>query len=355
MDDLDRLLAETMRDAAGRAPSEDGLLSTVHRRSGRLRRQRIATVLSAAAAVLAVSIPTVVVLATRSPAPGPAPAAVPAVPAPPSASPSRSPSAPASASVSPTLSSVPPAHSSSAPGVVRLVAGWKAPRFPYALAPADGMKAPVASMEDGDLIGFFEATELEHHADTTITVSSREPASTGAGTAMTVRGHAGTLHTVDVQPAKQLTLTWRESAGRWIRLATDDTYTPQQVVALADGMTAASVAVLPPFDLGLSPAGFATDTVTESTMSFRTSATAPKSETFTTVLRERRQLTGPTVQAGRYRASLTHGAGGVTLDVDVTDWNATLEVTVGSALTISDADLLRFAAAVHILNRSNPQ
>jgi hypothetical protein len=347
MDDLDRLLAETMRDAAGRAPSEDGLLSTVHRRSGRLRRQRIATVLSAAAAVLAVSIPTVAVLMARSPAPGPAPAAVPEV--------SASPSPSLSPSPSPTLSRVPPAHTSAAPEPVTLAVGWKAPRFPYALAPVDGMRAPVASMEDGNLIGFFEATELRHHADTTITVSSREPASTGGGTSMAVRGHVGTLRTTDVKPARQLTLTWRESASRWIQLATDDTYEPQQVVALADGMTAASVAVLPPFELGLSPAGFATDTVTASTMTFRRTATAPGSETLKTVLRKRKQLTGSTVKVGRYQASLTHGTGGVTLDVDVTDWNATLEVTVGGGLTMSDADLLRFAAAVRVLNRSNPQ
>jgi hypothetical protein len=241
---------------------------------------------------------------------------------------------------------------------VRLAAGWTAPVFPYALAADAGLKAPVASMADGNLIGFFEATEVQHHSDTTITVSSRKPAFTGpaAETPVQVRGHSGILRTVDVQPAHQLTLFWRESASRWIQLATDDTYTSQQVVALADGMSAASVPVSPPFELGLSPSGFVTGTVTASTMTFRTSATAPATDELKTVLRKRRQLIGTNEKVGSYRALLTHDAGGgATLDIDVTDWNATLEVTVGSGLTMSDADLLHFAAGVHILNRSNPE
>ncbi|GAA3457985.1 hypothetical protein GCM10018962_98190 [Dactylosporangium matsuzakiense] len=44
----------------------------------------------------------------------------------------------------------------------------------------------------------------------------------------------------------------------------------------------------------------------------------------------------------------------MTLDADVTDWSATLRVSAAAGRTISDADLLRFAAGVHILNRSNP-
>jgi hypothetical protein len=346
MDDLDRLLAETMRDAAGRAPADDGLLSTVHRRSDRLRRQRIATTLSAAAAVLAVAVPTVLVLANRTPA-VPPPAAVPAI----SASPSATPPATASPTSSPTPSkSSPPPPTTPA---VHLATGWTAPTFPYALAASAGLKAPVASMNDGDLIGFFEAAETQHHADTTVTVSRRKPPS--SGTSVQVRGHTGTLRTVDVQPAKQLILTWQESPGHWIQLATDDTYTPPQVVALADGLTSASTAVLPPFQLDRSPAGFVTDTVTASTMTFRTSASAPDTEMVKTVLHKHRPLTGTNQKVGSYRALLTHAGGRVTLDVDVTDWNATLEVTVGSGLTMSDADLLRFAAGVHILNRSNPE
>jgi hypothetical protein len=187
-------------------------------------------------------------------------------------------------------------------------------------------------------------------------VSSREPASTGGGTSMAVRGHVGTLRTVDVKPARQLTLTWRESASRWIQLATDDTYTAQQVVALADALSPASIAVLPPFRLDLSPAGFGTDTVTASTMSFRPYAGAPAADRVQVVLRKRRPLSGINQTVGAYPAVLTHDAGGgATLEIDITDWNATLEVTVGSGLTMSDAEVLRFAAGVHILNRSNPE
>ncbi len=326
MDDLDRLLVETLRDAAGHAPSDDELLTTVHRRSDRRRRQRISAGLSAAAAVLAVGIP---VVATRVLGPPP-PAA------------------------SPTTSDVP--APTATPNAVRLAGGYAAPTFPYTLPATSGMKAPVTSMDGEDLVAFFEATELRHHADTTVTVSSRKPAFTGAATetSVQVRGHSGTLRTVHAQPAAQLTLYWRESSTRWIRLATDDTYTPQQVVALADALSPASIAVLPPFRLDLSPAGFVPDEITESTMSFRTSVAAPDAERVEVVLRKRRPLSRPDQMVGPYQAALTRAAGGATLDIDVTDWNATLEVTVGAGLTMSDADLLRFAAGVHILNRSNP-
>jgi len=305
-----------------RLPAGDELLSAVHRRSDRIRRQRLSTRLSAVAALLAVGIPTGVTLLAR-------------------------PSAPPAA----------PPRTTSATHAVRLAAGYPAPAFPYTLPATGGMKAPVASMDDGDAVAFFEATEQRHHADVTVTVSSRKPSFTGAATetSMPVRGHPGTLRTVDVQPARQLTLYWRESATRWIRLATDDTYTPQQVVALADALTPASIPVSPPFRLDLSPAGFVTDTVSESTMSFRTAAGAPDADRFAVVLRKQRRLSGAPVMVGSYQAALEHTAGGVTLDVDVTDWNATLEVSVGSGLRISDDDLVRFAAGVHILNRSNPE
>jgi hypothetical protein len=322
MDDLDRLLAETMRDAAGDAPSADGLLSEVRRRSDRVRRQRIGTGLSAMAAVLAVSVPAAVVLATRTP-------------------------------------DAPSASAPSSPGsvAVRLVAGYTPPTFPYALRATGGMKAPVASMEGGDLIAFFEATELSRHADTTVTVSSREPSFTGAATEtpVRVRGHPGTLRTVDVRPAKQLTVYWPEAPGRWIQLATDDTYTAQEVIGLADAMSAAPTAVLPPFRLDLSPAGLVTDTVTPSRMIFRTPGPASDAGELKAVLRKRRQLGGTNETIGGYAALLTRHDDGVTLAVDVTDWDATLEVTVGAGLTISDADLVRFAAGVHILNRSDPE
>jgi hypothetical protein len=72
------------------------------------------------------------------------------------------------------------------------------------------------------------------------------------------------------------------------------------------------------------------------------------------VLHRHRTLTGPNQTVGGYRAKLTRTGRGVSLDVDVTDWNATIEVTVAGGLTLSDADVLRFAAGVHILNRSDP-
>ena len=158
-----------------------------------------------------------------------------------------------------------------------------------------------------------------------------------------------------MQPAKQLTLTWKESANRWIRLATDDTYTPSQVVALAESLTPATIAVSPPFTLDLSPAGLLTDTVSASRMTFRAPSATPGTAALTVVLRHRQQLTTINQKIQGYDAELDHRAGAVVLSVDVTDWNATLTITVSDAFTLSDAELIQFAAGVRVLNRSNPE
>jgi hypothetical protein len=323
MDELDRLLADTMHGAADRAPSDAGLLTGVHGRARRYRRRRIATTLAAVAAVVGLGGPAAVLLAARPDRPEPVGVV------------------PTTAGTATSTAATPP-----------LVPGYTAPAFPYTLPKTDGMKAPIASMDGGNLVAFFEATDIRHHSDTTVTVSARRPAFTTTATEIpkTVRGHAGTLRTVNVQPARQLTLFWPESPTRWITLATDDTYTPEQVVALAAALAPASVPVSPPFTLDLSPAGLAPETVSQSTMSFR----APDNALFAAVLHKRRALTAPNRTVGAYQAQLTRDATGATLDVDVTDWNATLRVSVASGLAITDADLLRFAAGVHILNRSNP-
>lgn len=321
MDELDRLLAETMRDAEDHAPSDSGLLGSVHDRSRRYHRRRVVTG-AAAAAVLVVAVPIGAVLANR---PDPVTPVAPIAP------------------VSPAASA--------------LTSGWTAPIFPYTLPATGGMRKPVASIAAGNPSAFFEATELRDHADITVTVSNREPSFTSPATETTrqVRGHPGTLRTVDVQPAKQLTLTWKESANRWIRLATDDTYTPSQVVALAESLTPATIAVSPPFALGFSPAGLLTDTVSASRMTFRAPSATPGTAALTVVLRHRQQLTTINQKIQGYDAELDHRAGAVVLSVDVTDWNATLTITVSDAFTLSDAELIQFAAGVRVLNRSNPE
>ncbi|WP_430784566.1 hypothetical protein [Actinoplanes sp. G11-F43] len=308
-----------MHGAAGRAPGGQGLLGTVHERSRRYHRRRVATVAGVSvAAVLAAGVPFVFARVT-----GPEPI-------------------------------MPPAAGDD-PATVRLADGWVAPRFPYTLPIVDGMRAPVVTADAGRLSAFFEATELVEHADVTVTVSGDEPPVTEGATekTITVRGQAGSLRTVDVRPARQLALVWRESPGRWIQLATDDTYTTPRVVALAESLSGASIPVQPPFDLARSPAGLVTDTVSASRMTFR----APGASTagFRTVLRERQPLAGADRTVGASAAALTRTAGTVTLAVDVPDWNATLEVTVGDGLTISDADLLTYAEGVRILNRSDPE
>ncbi|MFI5842668.1 hypothetical protein ACIA8K_23460 [Catenuloplanes sp. NPDC051500] len=356
MDELDRLLAEAMHDAAGRAPSDDRLLGTVHARSRQIHRRRVATGLSAAAAVLILGLPSAFMLANRPTAVVPPADPAPAASASPSASPSPSPSPSISPSAPPSSPSSAPPPSSSPPDAVTLADGWTAPVFPYTLPPRDDLKPPVASLDRGTLVGFFETTDSRNHSDVTISMSGSRPAPTaGSGTEVSrqVRGHPGTLRTVDVSPAKQLVLSWPETPSRWITLATDNTYTPDEVVALADALTTGSTAVAPPFQLAQSPAGLFTDSVTPSRMTFRTSTADTAG--FSVVLRKRQQLNGTNQRIRGYDAALSRSSGSVTLAIDVTDWNATLEITVDNGLTITDANLLRFAEGVQIQNRSNPE
>ncbi|WP_433796458.1 hypothetical protein [Actinoplanes sp. CA-252034] len=357
MDDLNRMLAETMHDAAGDAPSEAGLLSAVHERSRRHRRRRLVTMAAAAAVVVtAAGIPLVTVLTGH---PDPVVPPIASVPGPTATTPGPAPSTRPAASSAPARPdpSTPSGDGSAESTAVKLTSGWTAPPFPYTLPASDGMRAPTASMNGGAQIAFFEATELREHADVTITVTATRPAfsATAEETPVSVRGHAGTLRTRNVSPAKQLTLYWKESPARWIQLATDDTYRPDEVVALADSMTGAAVAVPPPFDLDLSPKGLVTETVTASRMVFRLPGAVPGTGGFSTVLLKRRQLTDPTEKINGYDAELTRGADEVTLSIDVEDWNATLRITVGNGLTVSDADLIRYATGIRVLNRSNPE
>ncbi|MDP9793323.1 cytoskeletal protein RodZ [Catenuloplanes nepalensis] len=357
MDDLDRLLAETMHDAAGRAPSDDGLLRGVHHRSRAIHRRRVLTGVSAVAAValVAVGVPFMSVLATRPEPVVPPAATAPAVPPSPTASATASPTPSAAPpSSGPPASPAPPPPRSEAPAstAVTLAEGWTAPVFPYTLPAAEDRRTPVATMNDGDLIGFFETTDPQHEADITVTVSGAEPPDgAGSETARRVRGRDGTLRTVEQQPARQLALTWQESPSRWITLATDDTYTPDEVVAWADGLSAGSIEVQPPFQLDLSPARLTTTTVTASRMIF----SSPGTGGISLILQDRTPLSGANQTVGGYSAALTRDGDIARLAIDVRDWDATLEITVGDGLTISDADLLRFGAAVTLLTRSNPE
>ncbi|MFF5075559.1 hypothetical protein ACFY36_00785 [Actinoplanes sp. NPDC000266] len=82
---------------------------------------------------------------------------------------------------------------------------------------------------------------------------------------------------------------------------------------------------------------------------------SPGAGVASTVLRIRQQLTGVNEKVNGQDAVLTRRAGQATLSVDLTAWNATLQVTVGGGGTMSDADLLRYAAGVHVLSRSDPE
>jgi hypothetical protein len=259
--------------------------------------------------------------------------------------------------VSPPVSPSAPAAPAPTRRAVRLTAGYTPPRFPYRLVRTDGLRPPALSVTDGETVAFYAATEQRHHADTTVVVSPRRPVFTGTAVEkpVVVRGRTGTLRSAPGKPTAQVVLYWPEAADRWIRMSTDDTYTPEQLVALADSLVPAPAPVPPPFRLALSPAGFVTTTISPSTVAFRPSATATATDELSIVLRRRRPLSGATEQVGPYRGSLRHEPAGTTIDVDVTDWEATLRVTAGRGLAVTDADLVRLASGVEVLDRSDPE
>jgi hypothetical protein len=323
--DVPAMVRDSLRRHADGTPPAGQLLASVHRRSRQLRRRRAAVAVAlTAAAVASLAVP----IATRAAEPAGTATTVAAARAP--------------------VRLAPPAYT--------------VPSFPFrpGAAPVGGLAAPVVTLERGELTAYYEARDPARGADVTIRVGSRPPAFTGpadrAGPASEthprVRGGPGTLRRVAVAPAARLTLYWPEAADRWVWVDTDDTLTDAELVRFADKLLPASVPVVRPFRFDLAPAGMALDTATVSRVALRPPA-GPDAAVACTLLR-RRPLTGPEVRVGPYRGVLTRTGSGAALAVDVTDWAATLLVEVPAAYEISDADLIRFAAGVHVLDRSEP-
>ncbi|WP_345301220.1 hypothetical protein [Dactylosporangium matsuzakiense] len=87
--------------------------------------------------------------------------------------------------------------------------GYTAPTFPYTLPATDGMKAPVASMDSGNLVAFFEAIDIRHHYTTAtaapVDAASRVHRRAARGRLQTVLAahERDAAHLVDVKPRKR--------------------------------------------------------------------------------------------------------------------------------------------------------
>ncbi|GAA2358714.1 hypothetical protein GCM10010170_052680 [Dactylosporangium salmoneum] len=227
------------------------------------------------------------------------------------------------------------------------------PAFPFepGVAPTGGLAAPVVTLDNGRLTAFFEAKDPRNGADVTISVTAEQPVFTGAAreTTTRTRNRPATLRTVAVRPAAQLTLYWRESSTQWVRVDTDDTFTTDELVAFADALRPAAVPVPMPFRLELAPVGMPLSTVSKSAVAFR-----GPSGTISCTLTAARSLDGATLRVGPHRARATRTAAGVTLVVLLEDRGESLVVQVPSPYTISDADLVRFAAGVSPTGNAEP-
>jgi hypothetical protein len=350
--DLDGLLRSALHRHAEEAPVAGDLLAAVHQRSRRLARRRRLTAAGVAVVLATLSVPALAAV--------PRDRAQPAAPAH-SLSPAASadqPSVPASAPPSPASPQPPPADL----GVRLQPPAYATPVFPFrpTVTPTGGLAAPAVTLAGGELVAYYAANDPVAGADVYVRVGPRKPAFTDpadhAGavteTPQTVRGHPATLRKVAVAPAAQLSLYWPEAPGQWVRVDSDDTLTDAQLVRLADALAAATVPVVTPFRFDLVPAGMVLDTSTRSEMAFR-----PPGGTglVDCVLLGPRTLTGPTVRAGGHDAVLHRTGAGVTLTVALEDRGETLVVQVPAQHPISDADLVRFAAGVHVTRDADPQ
>lgn len=382
LEELEELVRAGLRAQASRLPDDAGLLAAVHARSSRIRRRR--RLLVAAPAVLVVAVAALALV----PRPDGGAGSVAPVLAP---GPDRGPDGgsgdrsgrTASASLPPAPASsparsgtVPP---SSAPAAGRdclsdLVpaATLAVPVFPLRLGPdiAARMESPLVGLVDGELRAEYAARNPVPDADITLVVSSRAlapAAAAGTGevagegvaeagrTGLTVRGHPAVLRTVAVSPAAVLELSWQEGADRWVRLRTDDTYTPAQVVAFAEGLRPAALALPQAFRFTVVPAGSVPVTMTGARVVLRAGTGRadgdPASSRVEVTRDDSGRQPGPgerarPVRVGGRTGYLSRDGASTTMAVGYPDDGVAVRVVATCTPTAGDAGLIRLAAGI---------
>ncbi|GEM_PF-5697012 len=364
MADVDNLVRESLQRRAAEAPGGDWLLAAVHARSDRLRRRRriwARSMTGLAVALLIGAVPAAAQLVSpdsrvANPGPGTVSASV------------RTDPDPTPSNPTPTASATAPGLTTTASPLRLAAPAYPTPSFPLRPDPATGLprgglKTPVITLDSGALQGFFEARDGQAGADVTIVVTAQRPTFGAAAgpvseTDRQVRGHPGTLRTVAVSPANQLNLYWQESATQWVQVRTDDTFSNAEVVTFANALSAAALPLDVGLRLDLAPVGLVLDTAAPSRLALRPGdvpAGAAPTPTVVCTLYDTRPLSGTAVNVGSYRAAITRTASGVELAVTVDDRGVTLLVEVSAQYPISDADLIRFAAGVHLTDRAESQ
>jgi hypothetical protein len=354
MNDVDMLLRDTLRDRAEVAPAATSLLTRVRTRSRLLRRRRRAGVAGAGAAAVVLAAATVPVAVEWAGRDGGAPSGFggPAT----SGSATREPvqSGPASGGPAPSR----PTPPSVAPLVATLgPPQYTLPAFPFTPGPMPGLTKPVAGL-DGDVYLMHSPDSPDAPSVQVFTGATGprfvegEPGLQAESTPIEVRGVTGTLRTESAGPDfVSRTLYWREASGAWIWVRATN-MTPTAMLAYANSLQPGPVQIRAPFTFDLLPQGLALDNVGPSDMVFRQPG-QPAGGTWESKLGFLLNADG-----GGDAASWPLRARGQPAKIHVQDqersaWvlqpNGTiLVIQVPQWLVISDDDLLRLAAGVHV-------
>jgi hypothetical protein len=347
MNDLDMLLRDTLRDRAEVAPAATGLLTHIHTRSRLMRRRRRAGVAGAGAAAVVLAAATVPAAVEWRGRDGGGPTGF------------GGPSASGPATSGPA--SGPRPSASSSPSTPQLVATlgppqYTLPAFPFIPLATAGL-GPARAGLDGDVYLMHSADSPEAVSLQVFTGASEprfpEPEQgVQVSTEPTrVRGVAGTLRVETIDSFVDRTLYWREPSGTWVRIRANR-MEPAAMVAYAEALRPGSVKVRAPFTFDVLPQGLILDNVGPSDMVFRV-AGQPAGGSWENKLAFLLNADG-----GGDSASWPLRVGGQPAKIHMQDQersasvlqrNGTiLVIQVPQALVISDDELLRLAAGVHV-------
>jgi hypothetical protein len=295
MDDVELLVREALARHAAEVPADGRLLNRVQL-STRRRRLRDRTVVVAAVAGTAVIAITLSVARTAD-------------------------STTALGPVVPSATVV-----SLAPPTVEAVFGPGNPYgagFPFTPTVRLGTgRAPLVTLVAGNPTLDYSPSSV----DVTVTVLADAPGPPSPSAQ--VRGHPAT---VGEAPRS---LYWQESVGRWVQIRAPGAIGVDRLVGYANGLTDVPMALTEPFRFDLIPQNLTVDNVSPTAVTFRPPGVPADGGV-----------------AGKISVTIRPAAqarpdGRTGLDVTLGD-GRTLTIRIGTGITVSPEDLIRFAAGIH--------
>ncbi|HEX6684424.1 MAG TPA: hypothetical protein VF062_16600 [Candidatus Limnocylindrales bacterium] len=233
-----------------------------------------------------------------------------------------------------------------------------------------GSASPVLILSAGKLTLTYDGTDA---ADATVTVGGTPPQAGGtppqvggtppqvagtppqAGTpvAVSVRGHAGSHSLLRPPSSPPLrVLSWQERPDMWVEIRAPQSETLEDLTAYALALRAESMTQPLPFEFDLVPAALTMDNANPSAVTFAPPG-VPAIDGFTDRVAVMLEVAGKVPVNGRPVAVqgrdgwLSETDGATMLRVDNRDGRV-LTIQVDHDIHLSEADLLRFAAGVHV-------